>query len=125
MYTLGGFRERRRAVWNSLASLFTKGRRRKYEASVRLTQAYQQVFAGKPSQQDQELVLADLANVSGFYRTSPHGFSSEQLWQMDGARRVYGRIFDHLRLDEADLHALETAARREAAVDEDPNEGFR
>lgn len=112
-------------LWASLATLFPRGRRRKLEAAARLTKAYQEVFHGRPSREDQQLVLADLAAESGFYRVSPAAtYSSEQLWQQEGSRLLYGRIFEHLALEEADLRALEVAARREAAISQDPYEGM-
>lgn len=120
----GGLRESGRAAWRSIATLFGRKQRRGYQAQLRLTQAYNAVFGGgSAGPEDKELVLADLANTSGFYRVTPaKHYSSRELWQMEGARLVYARIFEHLRLSEADLRALEIAARREAAVDHDPLE---
>jgi hypothetical protein len=119
-------RERRSAMWRSLCALFPRGRRRGYQAQERLTQAYQEVFTGKPNREDQELVLADLAKESGFFQYAhASAMTSEQLWQREGARVLFGRIYEHITLEEADRRALETAARREAAVDVDPHEGTK
>lgn len=108
-------------TWMSLGLLFPRGKRRGLQAEVRLGDGYRRVFLqGGDSAEDRELVLADLARASGFYRVTPAaGADTKQLWQREGMRMLYAEIQQHLTVTGADLHALEVAARREAAIDED------
>lgn len=85
-----------------------------------LTQAYLRLF----STQDGQMVLADLANVTGYYRRpsygewmvktkTPHGFELHSA--LSNARaEVLQHIMDFLTLSEDQLVALEKAARAEA-----------
>lgn len=109
-----------RFSWRSLGNLFPRKKRRGPEAQLRLARAYQSVFRGE----DGQLVLADIANQSGFFRVTPaQGTTSEELWQREGMRLLYGHLHSQITLSENDLRALEYAARREAAIDQDPSEG--
>ena len=112
-------------LWRSIVDIFPRGKRRGMQAELRKQQAYQNVFHGNPSREDQSIVLADLANVSGFYRvTAAKGSTSRELWQAEGARLLFGAtIYANLTLSEADRLALEQAARREAATDADEAKG--
>lgn len=116
-----------RSAWQSLSSLFKRGRRRGMQAELRLKLAYQAVFRGNPGREDQAIVLADLANKAGFYRaTAAKGTTDQELWQIEGARLHYGQtVFANLELPQAEMQALEQAARMEAAVDSDPHEQQR
>jgi len=76
--------------------------------------AYQRLFAGHGGAEDAELVLVDLAEFSGFYKTSPPGTTDGELRFREGARFVFAHIRSLLGLTEAELQALETAARIEA-----------
>jgi hypothetical protein len=110
-----------RFSWRSLGNLFKRGKRRGPEAQARLARAYQAVFRGENGQ----IVLADLAKEAGFFRVTPaKGTSSRELWQQEGKRWLYGHIDAYLNLSEADFEALRYAARREAAIEEDPVEGI-
>lgn len=106
-------------LWRSLGNYFPRGSRRKLAAENRLAEAYREVFKGENG----ELVLADLANESGNWRYSlAANTTSEELWQNEGKRKMFLHIFSRLAMTEADIRALETAARREAAIDADPLE---
>ncbi|MER8726095.1 hypothetical protein [Mesorhizobium sp. M1027] len=84
-----------------------------------LAKAYLRVFSG----QDGEMVLADLASVTGYYRRpsygewlaktkTPNGFELHSA--LSNARaEVVQHITGFLTLDEAQLAALEKAARLE------------
>lgn len=111
-------------VWQSLYALYPRGRRRGMQAEVRLKGAYQNVFFGSPTREDQAIVLADLLNKSGFQRvTDARGTTDQELWQAEGARRLYAEtVFANVNLPEAEMRALENAARMEAAIDTDPKE---
>jgi hypothetical protein len=87
-------------------------------AQLRLTQAYQAVFQGSPMREDQELVLADLANACSWRRVCGPTVSNEELRFTEGARAAFSRVFAFLSLSPSDVKALEEAARREAATDE-------
>lgn len=104
-------------AWQSLTSKF-KGRARTKEAELRLVQAYIATFRGSPSRQDQEMVLADLANASSWRKVCPPSVSSDELRYVEGARSLFSRIFAFLSLSEADVEALEMAVRQEAVADE-------
>lgn len=106
------------SFWKSISTLFPVRDARSTQAGLRLTQAYQAVFRGKPSEDDQHLVLADLSAKSGFYRVSREDVSSDALRQREGMRALYAHIFAYLSLNPDDVMALENAARREAAVDD-------
>lgn len=90
------------------------------KAQDALTKAYLRVFTG----QDGEMVLADLANITGYYRRpsygewmaktkTPQGFELHSA--LSNARaEVVQHIMKFLTLTEDDLVALEKAARLEA-----------
>lgn len=105
-------------LWRSISQVVPRRAETKYTAQTRLTQAYREVFTGKPNGEDQQLVLADLLKHSGFQRVTSPGVASDVLWQREGMRALYAHIFSFLSLSDADLHALENAARFEAALDE-------
>jgi|GEM_PF-3315452 len=84
-----------------------------------LTKAYRRVFCGE----DGELVLADLTATTGYYRRpsysdwlartrTPEGFELHSA--LSNARaEVVQHIMEFLALEDADLAALEKAARAE------------
>lgn len=80
--------------------------------------AYQRVFRGMPSSEDQEIVLADLANASSWRKVCPSSVSNDELRYVEGARSLFSRVFAFLSLNDADVRALEEAARHEAVADE-------
>jgi hypothetical protein len=78
--------------------------------------AYQRVFTGTPDGEDQGLVLVDLANYTGFYRvTPPETGDRDTIVFNEGMRAAYGRIFQYLRMSDAEILSLELAARQTAA----------
>ncbi|MER8455850.1 hypothetical protein [Mesorhizobium sp. M0643] len=93
-------------------------------ADLALTTAYQRLFGGNGSKQDAEMVLSNLADVTGYYRRprygdwiastkTPHGFELHSA--LSNARaEVLQVIMDRLLMDEDQLIALEKAARLEA-----------
>lgn len=75
-------------------------------------------MAGAPAtDEDKQIVLADLANASGFFRVSGPGFSGEDRAFSDGMRAVYGHAHKFLTMTEAELRDLQEAARAEALAD--------
>jgi hypothetical protein len=85
-------------------------------ADIRLIQAYRSVF-GRGGE-DVELVLIDLASFCGFYQVEQGGVSADELNHWAGRRAAFGRIFNFLSLSDAQLMAMEQAARDEAASGE-------
>lgn len=102
--------------WRSVSQLF-QDRRASVQKTKRLHDAYRRVFQGSPSEEDQEIVLADLAYYAGFSMVSiPDHTSDAQLRHNEGKRDLFARIRAHLNVSHEDELALENAARREAAV---------
>jgi hypothetical protein len=82
-------------------------------ADIRLIEAYRSVF-GRGGE-DVELVLIDLAAFCGFYQVEQGGVTADELNHHAGRRAAFGRIFNFLSLSDAQLMAMEQAARDEAA----------
>lgn len=81
------------------------------QAIVRL-RSYDRVFRGHgATPADCQLVLADLAHISGFYRVAHPGHDNLAFEQ--GKRYVFGHIFNLLRASEHEMAAMEMAARDE------------
>lgn len=90
------------------------------QSANRLTSAYIQVFTGSPTPEDQNLVMVDLRKTSGFSQVCPSDVSNRVLRHQEGMRALYGHIFAHLTLSAEDLIDLDNAARREVALDQNP-----
>lgn len=105
-------------MWHGLARLLPL-RRRGPTAEQRLLQAYENVFAS--SGVDAQLVLADLANDSGFFRVSGPGLSHDERAFAEGKRAHFARIYGFLRLTDEQRRALQEAAREEARADSEGN----
>lgn len=105
------------SFWTSLASQMPMGTRRCSRARLTLTQAYRNLFDGRAAKREAQMVLADLANHSGFYQVLPPGAGPSELAEANGKRAVFGRLFRFLRLSEEEVRALEEAARQEALAD--------
>lgn len=103
--------------WTSLVSGLPTGRKRGSRAALRLTRAYRNLFEGRATAQEAQMVLADLASHSGFYQVLPSGAGLEELAEANGKRAVFGRLFRFLRLTEEEVRELEEAARQEALAD--------
>ena len=104
-------------LWRWLSRSLPAGYRRGDAARHSLATSYQRLFAGHGGEADAQIVLADLANYTGFYRVSGLGFSAEDRAFADGMRAGYGRIFQFLRMTDHERSSLEQAARAEALVD--------
>jgi len=105
--------------WRSLVTVF-EGFSRTGRARLRLAQAYQAVFRGSPSAEDQELVLADILAKSGFNVVCDPSTPDSELRQMEGRRQLYAEtLYSHLTLAPADLLALENAARLEVQKEQE------
>lgn len=109
-------------AWRWLSSLYPLGRRRSVVSRKRLQTAYDSVFGRNDGAEDIEIVLADLANFSGFYKVMDYGVSGEDRAHADGRRAVFARIHKFLRLTPNERTGLEIAARDEARTDSQEGE---
>ena len=96
----------------SVSSGLPAGSRRGAKARGKLAAAYREVF--KLGREEAEIVLADLAAFSGFYRVTYPG--AGDLAFNEGMRAVYGHIFRFLRMTDQEIRELEEAARYEAVI---------
>ena len=83
------------------------------EAVETLANAYNNVFRGKPTTAEQQMVLADLECESGFVQVVEPG-PGVSLDYETGKRYLYGRIFRFLNMTFEEHNDLHTAARAEA-----------
>lgn len=105
--------------WLPIARLFRQ-RPRGTEAEMRLASAYRNVFMSGSG--DAEIVLADLADFTGFFRVNGAGIPPDDRAFSDGMRAAYGRLFRFLNLTDEERSALIDAARTETLASH--NEGY-
>lgn len=103
--------------WASLKALFPSNPRGS-EAVNELASAYRNVFRGNATRQDAEIVLADLADFTRFYQALPVGSAGSELAEINGMRIVFGRIFNYLNMTDAEIRALQEAARQETLTNQ-------
>lgn len=93
------------------------------KAQAALTQAYIRLFDGRGNRQDAEMVMTDLASVTGYYRRpsygewiaktkTPAGFELHSAL-CNARAEVLQHIMGFLTMDQDQLVALEKAARLE------------
>jgi hypothetical protein len=82
-----------------------------------LKACYQRVFKGSPADGDADMVLADIANASGFYLVSGPSVDATTRAFNDGKRAVMARILYFLNMPADAARRLEEAARMEALAD--------
>lgn len=102
--------------WVSLGSNYPPGRRRSAAAVEELAKAYNDVFRGNPDKAQQEMVITDLANQSGFYKVSVPGEDTSLHFET-GKRFLFGRIFQFLNMSQMEWDELHVAVRQEAMID--------
>lgn len=108
-----------------MALLFSRRHRRKAEARKRLASAYKAVFSSNATPDDVEIVLADMANFSGYFNVAGEGAilrGSIDLRYREGKRLVFSRVLRFLELPEHEVAALQAAARIEAQADAEEKE---
>jgi|SRR5690606_19704852 len=98
----------------SVSSGLPKGSRRGAKAAEKLVGAYREVF--KIGREEAEIVLADLAEHSGFYRFTPPVSGELEMAFNEGKRAVFAHIFNLLRMTDEEVRNLEMAARHEAVI---------
>jgi len=105
---------------NTIARLFPRWHRRKAKAQARLASAYTQLFSGHGSVDDANIVLVDLAREGKyFYAATPGETSDGALWDMNGSRRIYGRILQFTQLPPEALEELAAAVMLEDAASQE------
>jgi len=99
--------------WLTLAKMAWSANRspRGAGAEERLHLAYRNVF--NPANHDAQIVLADLADFTGFYRVNGQGIPPDDRAFSDGMRAAFGRLFRFLNLTDEERTALVEAARAE------------
>lgn len=102
-------------MWKSLTSLVPEFKTNPLAAEVILTEAYNAVFLGSPSKDQQSIVLADMLAKSGFAQVSDEDVTASVLQYREGRRRAFSDVFAYISLSPSDRDALHNAARREAA----------
>lgn len=98
----------------SLARLFPDGWRFSSSARLKLAHAYRELF--DPKGEAAQLVLADLAEASGFFKITPADATPDQLRQAEGRRELFARITGHLNLSQQRWDELERVASEEASA---------
>lgn len=96
-----------------------KFKRNSPEDMLETADAYRRVFMsdGRASNEDKEIVLADMANAAGFYTVSEPSASSEARAFADGQRSVIARLHSFLQMPPDMRWQLEAAVRAEAYAD--------
>jgi hypothetical protein len=79
----------------SIAAIFKSVR--KPVAQAKLVAAYQNLFTGKGSREDADIVLVDLAVATGYFNT-PDSLDHAELAADAGRRQIMGRIISHAKL---------------------------
>lgn len=100
--------------WASIAQGREGEDKRSENAAARLATAFIQVFAGKPSAEDQQLVLAELAAYTHYFQFDARGIPDAELRYIAGMRAVFGRVLNDLTLTDTQMLALTKAARIES-----------
>ncbi len=98
---------------HSLSQWFRPGGRRQQEAHDKLRQAYKSVFKGKPTRQEQEVVLSDLFSFGALFTAAT---PDEELKLREGRRQVACRILRFLELEDAERMAMASAAALETLI---------
>ena len=91
--------------------------RRGAQSELALSGSYARVFGGTPTVDDCQIVLADLANASGFFQVSGPTVSEAERAFADGKRAVMSRILKYTNMPAAMRQQLEQAAYMEAQAD--------
>lgn len=99
------------------------GNRRGDKATLALVEAYQRVLSRPGVSAEADLLLADLAEFSGYFSTLPIDAPDRALQRMEGRREVFARILSLFGVTGEEREELRRAALRELTVSID--EGSR
>lgn len=86
-------------------------------AQHRLRTAYINVFTGRASREDADIVLVDLARVSGYYNTTSPQTPADELKFYEGQRSVFGRIYSMINPSSRFMAELAKGVAAEMAID--------
>ena len=106
----------------TIATIFSRGKRRTAKAQKRLVMAYRRTFRGEGDMEDAEIVLVDLARSLGYYHTTEPSDDTEQLWFNEGKRAAFGHIQKLLQLPSETLDALASRVIMEDQASRDEGE---
>lgn len=87
-------------------------RKRGAMATEQLSRAYMTLFQSEAGR----LVLADLAEFSGFFKVIPSGTTPDQAMYCEGMRNVFGRILHYMQPTSEQMFKLSQIAAAEARV---------
>lgn len=88
------------------------------KAIKRLHDAYIAFVAGRPSVEDCQLIMVDLANFSGYYNTTSPNASDAALRYSEGQRSVFGRVMIMSNPALSIVDAIQRAVQEEMKTDE-------
>lgn len=88
-------------------------RRSHHQAELRLISAYKAFVAGSPSSEDCEIILVDLASISGYYNTTLMDTPADQVKFVEGMRYAVSRIFRMADAPMTEIRALQSAVLQE------------
>lgn len=89
---------------------------------MRLVAAYKALFAGNGGVEDAEMVLADLAQLTGFFLVAGPEVTDQALRYAEGQRSVFKRITGMLAMPQSALTALQEAAYQESITNVEEGE---
>lgn len=88
------------------------------KAVRRLHEAYVNFYAGRPSVEDCQLVITDLAKFSGYYNTTSPDASDATVRFSEGQRSVFGRIMILANPSRMTVDQIQQAVEEEMKTDE-------
>lgn len=83
------------------------------KAMLRLRLAYQNFRKARPSTEDVELILVDLAKASGYYNTTPAGTDALTQAYCEGQRSVFARMQRFINPPYSEMEDLQRAVSEE------------
>ena len=92
------------------------GRRRGAAANVALIDAYKHVFTGLCVNKQIDLVMADLAEFTGYFAVPPEGTTLEGMYRDAGRREVFARILSLIGVSSTDRELIRAAALEELGI---------
>lgn len=103
--------------WHSFVSKYKDAVKKLYP-QYEITEAYRRVFLGKPSTEDQQMVLSHFAARCGWNTITPPSVASKELWFAEGKRAAFAELFGHIALSHDDMALFENAVKREVAFNQ-------
>ena len=96
---------------------FAPGKRRGPNQTLVLADCYNAVFTMRqPTREALDMVMADLAEFSGYFAVCPPSTSDAELRDMNGRRAVFARILSLTKLSDQERQQLREAALIEMQI---------